>query len=75
MSIAFTASFSLQILNGVNVAINGSSHALFYSSVNGIVLPLYNLMYLAMIGVVRGARSVTSYVYGAHDFKKVRETY
>lgn len=75
MSIAFTASFSLQILNGVNESINGASHALFYSSVNGIVLPLYNLVYLAMIGIVRAARSIMSYVYGMHDFKKVREAY
>lgn len=75
MSIAFSTSFSLQILNGVNESINGSAHALFYSSVNGIVLPIYNLMYLSMIGIVRSARSVTSYVYGVHDFKKVRQTY
>lgn len=75
ISIAFLTSFSLEILNGVNASINGPSHALFYSSVYGIVLPIYSLMYATMAGIVRSSRSVCSYVYGIYDYKKVRESY
>lgn len=75
MSGAFLASFTLEVINEVNININGPSHALFYSSVYGIVLPIYTLMFSTRIGIVRAARSVSSYVYGVHEYKKVRQVY
>lgn len=75
ISIGFSMSFSLQVLNEVNESLNGSSHALFYSSVSGVVLPIYSLIYRGMIGIVRAGRSIGSYVYGVQNFKKFKEVY
>lgn len=47
----------------------------YYLSILGAVQPIFNLFFSAIIGVIRGARTVLSYNYAKNNMKKVKEAY
>lgn len=47
----------------------------YYLGILGAVQPIFNLFFSAIIGVIRGARTVISYNYAKNNMKKVKEAY
>ncbi|MEG1151047.1 MAG: MATE family efflux transporter [Malacoplasma sp.] len=47
----------------------------YYLSILGAVQPIFNLFFSAIIGVIRGARTVLSYNYAKNNLKKVKQAY
>lgn len=52
-----------------------SNDSNYYLGILGAVQPIYNLFFSAIIGVIRGARTVLSYNYAKHNLIKVKQTY
>lgn len=47
----------------------------YYNDILGAVMPIYNLFFSAIIGIIRGARTVIGYNYGKKDTKKVLKAF
>ncbi len=58
-----------------NKIFNGEKQGNYYQTLNGAVLPIYNLMFMTMVGILRGSRNIMAYNFGAKDYHRVRQTY
>ncbi|BAC44691.1 conserved hypothetical protein [Malacoplasma penetrans HF-2] len=79
---ASTAVFSIVQLSLYGLAIKGVSiysianqNATYFTSIMGAVTPIYNLFFSAMIGILRGARTVISYNHGRGLTENIRKAF
>lgn len=47
----------------------------FFANINGAVIPIYNLILSGILGIVRGGRTVISYLYSAGKFREVKKVF
>ncbi|MGL4769134.1 MAG: MATE family efflux transporter [Mycoplasmoidaceae bacterium] len=47
----------------------------YITSINGATVPIFNLLSAGIVGVVRGGRSIISYLYSAKYYKKVKQAF
>lgn len=47
----------------------------YFTGINGAVVPIYNLLFSGLVGIVRGGRTVLGYVYSAGRFRDVKKVF
>ncbi len=47
----------------------------YYQTLNGAILPIYNVVFTATIGIVRGSRMIMSYNVGAKQYNRIKTTF
>ena len=67
------ALFSMQLNNVSNIINPGSGQT--FQMLSGAVLPVNNLFFYAMFGVVDGIRPMCAYCYGKSMYKRTRQSY
>lgn len=79
---ASTAIFSIVQLSLYGLAIKNvtiysiaNQNATYFTSIMGAVTPIYNLFFSAMIGILRGARTVISYNHGRGLTENIRKAF
>ena len=74
---AATAIFSIvQLSIYANITGKLTAHeATYYTSIMGAVTPIYNLFFSAIIGIIRGARTVISYNHGRNNVENIRKAF
>ncbi len=54
---------------------DGKIQANYYQTLNGAILPIYSLMFVTMIGILRGSRNIMAYNFGSKDYHRVKQAY
>lgn len=72
-----TAIFSIvQLSIYANITTSLTGHeATYFTSIMGAVTPIYNLFFSAIIGIIRGARTVISYNHGRNNVENIRKAF
>lgn len=73
-----TSIFSLtqqSIYSDITNVIDSTKESSYYIDILGAVNPIYNLFFSAIIGIIRGSRTVLSYNYGKNNQKNVLKSF